>query len=474
MAPTRYEHWIDGRAQPPAGGSYLPTTDPATGEPGVEVAAGTAPDVEAAVTAATTAQRGWAALPGAERAAALDSLSRAMLRHRDELMELERAATGKVPGQLALEVDMSAAYFSYYAGVLRAVGGRTIDAGAGAHTYTRLEPYGVVGIITPWNLPLNQTARAGAPALAAGNTVIVKPSELTSSSTLRLAELASAAGVPDGVLNVVTGTGPEVGTPLVAHPLVRRVAFTGSVATGRVLAGIAAERLIPMTLELGGKSPLVVFADADLPRAVAAAVSSVVFNAGQVCSATTRLLVEESVHDHVVEQVVKALEHKQPGVDFGPMITQAQYDKVLGHFDAARQAGLRPVIGGDAYRDGAAGAGRYIQPTVYARVSPDATIAREEIFGPVLVTMPFADEGQALTLANDTEYGLVGSVWSGDLARGIRLAERIDAGQVAVNGGPLTIETPFGGFKASGYGREKGIEAMHDYCQIKTVSIGLG
>ena len=214
-------------------------------------------------------------------------------------MDVERACTGKLPGQLRLEVDMSAAYFRYYAGVLRSVGGRTIDLGAGNHTYTRLEPYGVVAVITPWNLPLNQACRALAPALAAGNAVVAKPSELTSTSTLLLARLATEAGLPDGVLNVVTGTGPEAGTPLAAHPAVRRIAFTGSVATGRLLAAIAAERLVPMTLELGGKSPLVVFADADLDRAVAAAVGAVAINAGQVCSATTRLLVEATVHDEV-------------------------------------------------------------------------------------------------------------------------------------------------------------------------------
>jgi aldehyde dehydrogenase (NAD+) len=275
------------------------------------------------------------------------------------------------------------------------------------------------------------------------------------------------------VFNVVTGTGPDAGTPLVAHRGVRRIAFTGSVATGRALARIAGERLVPLALELGGKSPIVVFADADLDRAVAAAVNTVAMNSGQVCSATTRLLVEAPAHDDVVARVVAAVERLQPGVDFGPMITEAQYAKVLDHFEAARTAGAVPATGGAAYDDGPGAAGLYVQPTVYADADPQLRVAREEVFGPVLVTMPFSDEDDAVARGNDTEYGLVASVWSGDLARGLRVAERLDAGQVAVNGGPLTIETPFGGFKGSGYGREKGLEALHEYAQVKTISASL-
>ncbi|HKY66455.1 MAG TPA: aldehyde dehydrogenase family protein, partial [Acidimicrobiales bacterium] len=419
------------------------------------------------------AQPPWARASGAERSEALHRVADAVERDAEVLMALERACTGKLPGQLRLEVDMSAAYFRYYAGVLRTLGGRTIDQGAGQHTYTRLEPYGVVGAITPWNLPLNQACRAVAPALAVGNAVVAKPSELTSTSTLHLARLATGAGLPDGLFNVVTGTGPDVGTPLAAHPTVRRVAFTGSVATGRHLAAVAADRLVPLTLELGGKSPLVVFADADLDRAVAAAVSTVAFNAGQVCSATARLLVERSVHDQVAARVVDAVSQLEPGVDFGPMITEAQFAKVLEHIAAARAAGVEPATGGGAYDTGPAAQGLYVRPTVYAGVDPDLPIARDEVFGPVLVTLPFADEADAVARANDTEYGLVGSVWSGDVARGLRVAERIEAGQVAVNGGALSIETPFGGFKRSGYGREKGLEALHDYALTKTISLSL-
>jgi aldehyde dehydrogenase (NAD+) len=303
--------------------------------------------------------------------------------------------------------------------------------------------------------------------------VVLKPSEITSLSTLHLARVATEAGLPDGLLEVVTGTGPAVGTPLVTHPDIARVAFTGSVATGRYLAGLAADRLIPTTLELGGKSPVVVFADADLDRAVAACVTAVSMNAGQVCTATTRLIAEASVHDEIVRRIVEGVERLEPGLDFGPMITEPQYQKVLEHFAEATSAGLSPAIGGTAYDDGPGSEGLYIRPTVYAGVSPDAHIAREEVFGPVLVTMPFDGEDEALAMANDTEYGLLGSVWSGDATRGLRLAERIDAGQITVNGGPLTIETPLGGYKNSGYGREKGVEALHDYAQIKAISLSL-
>jgi aldehyde dehydrogenase (NAD+) len=469
----RHEHWIAGKATPPDNGTYFNCIEPGTRMTGDQVAAGNAVDVDGAVREAGEAQPSWAALPAAKRSEVLHGIANAIGEHSDELKEAERKCTGKVPAQLDLEVNMSAAYFRYYAGVLQAHGGRVIDQGDRALTYTRLEPYGVVGVITPWNLPLNQACRAVAPALAVGNAIVLKPSEFTSVSALQLARIAFDCGLAPGVFNVVTGTGPEVGSPLAAHSFVRRVAFTGSVRTGRYLADVAADRLIPLTLELGGKSPQVVFADADLVRAVAAGVSTVSFNTGQACSAATRLLVEESVHDEVVARVVEGVAALVPGQDFGPMITESQYAKVVETFAEAEEVGLKPSVGGKVYEEGVGARGWYVQPTVYVGVDPAVRLARDEIFGPVLVTIPFTDEADAVVKANDTDYGLVASVWSGDVARGLRVAARIEAGQVAVNGGPLTIETPFGGFKSSGYGREKGLEALDEYTQTKTISLSL-
>jgi aldehyde dehydrogenase (NAD+) len=470
---TKHHHWIGGKPVEPESGSYLPTVNPSNRQPGPLIAAGSAADVERAIQAASAAQPSWARLSGAERSEVLHQVASAIEAGAEDLMELERQSTGKVDAQLHMEIDMCSAYFRYYAGVVRSLHGRTIDQGAHLHTYTRLEPYGVVAIITPWNFPINQACRGMAPALAAGNAVVGKPSEFTSPSTVHLARLATEAGLPDGLINIVTGTGLDVGAPLASHPLVRRIAFTGSVATGRHLAGVAAERLVPMTLELGGKSPVVVFADADLDRAIGAATSAMAMNAGQTCTATTRLLVEASIHDELTARVVDAAAKLQPGVDFGPMITETQFDKVLGHFATAAKAGVLPAVGGAGYTDGPAAEGMFIQPTVYTGVDPSLAIAREEVFGPVLVTMPFRDEAEALAMANDTEYGLFASVWSGDVSRGLRLAEQFQAGQVSVNGGALSIETPLGGYKNSGYGREKGLEALHDYAQVKCVSLAL-
>lgn len=469
----RYDHWIDGRPTAPAGGRYIGTTDPRTRAAGPEIAAGDATDVELAVDGAVAAQPGWSARSGSERSAVLHRVANAIDAHVDELIDVERASTGKLEAQARAEVVMSAAYFRYYAGAVMTLHGRTIDQGARNHTYTRLEPYGVVAVITPWNFPINQASRACAPALAVGNAVVLKPSEFTSPTSVMLARIAAEAGLPGGLMNVVLGTGPEVGEPLSVHPSVRRIAFTGSVATGRRLAEVAAGRLVPMTLELGGKSPLVVFADADFDRAVAAAVSAMITNAGQVCTATTRVLVEESLHDRFVSAVTERASGLVPGVDFGPIITEAQHAKVLEYFRVARAEGATPVIGGEPYADGEGARGRYVPPTVYPRVKSGWRIHREEIFGPVLVTMSFADEEDAVAKANDTDYGLLGAVWSGDSARGLRVAERIEAGQISVNGGALTIETPLGGYKNSGYGREKGVEAMHDYAQIKSISLSL-
>ena len=336
-----------------------------------------------------------------------------------------------------------------------------------------------MGAITPWNAPLNQAARAIAPALAAGNTIVAKPSEFTSGTTVELARLAhEECGLPAGVFNVILGTGPECGAAIVSHPLVRKVAFTGSVRAGREIGRIAAERIIPLTLELGGKSPNIIFDDADRAQAIPGAVRAFCANAGQVCLAGSRLLVQASIHDAVVaglEAAVKAIKvGPQADAIVGPITTQAQYERVRAYFDIARQDGARTVVGGELTKDPAWGQGWFVPPTVFAGVTNDMRIAREEIFGPVLVVIPFEAEADAIRIANDTDYGLAAGIWTQNRSRAHRVAAAIEAGQIYVNeyqaGG---VETPLGGYKNSGYGREKGIEALHHYTQLKCVTIKL-
>ncbi|MER7182375.1 aldehyde dehydrogenase family protein [Streptomyces hyaluromycini] len=470
---TQFEHWIGGHPVPPASGRHLDSTSPHDGELVFRIADGSAEDVEQAVIAAHRAQQAWGRTTTAERSRVLTSIAAGIRKDIDRLVELECAEGGKLSAPARMELLVAADYFDYYGAIVRTLAGDTIDQGPQNLAYTRHEPYGVVAVITPWNGPLNQGCRGIAPALAAGNTVVLKPSEFTSATSLALGRITTEAGLPDGVLNVVTGLGPTVGVPLVSHPLVRRVSFTGSVATGRAIGRIAAERVIPVVLELGGKSPILVFADADLDAAARAAAMSVLINSGQVCSATTRLLVERSVQDELVRRIGAILNDKRPGEDFGPIVTPAQFDKVLGMLATARQEGADAAVGGHKCEDGVPERGLYIQPTVLTDVKPDMQVAREEIFGPVLVAMPFDTEDEAVTLANATEYGLAGAVWCGDTARGMALAHRIEAGQVAVNGGVMGVETPFGGYKTSGIGREKGIEALYEYTQLKTVSVTL-
>jgi acyl-CoA reductase-like NAD-dependent aldehyde dehydrogenase len=474
MSAPRYENWICGKAVPPSSGVYLPCVDPSTLLQNGEIAASTAVDIALAVDAARAAQPTWAERSGAQRGRILLAVSAAIESHFDELAELERADTGKIAAQIRLELEMSADYFRYYGGIVRTLQGRTIDQGASQLSYTQWRPYGVVGVITPWNLPLNQACRAIAPALAAGNSVVVKPSEFTSRSLIALAGFAEQAGLEPGLLNVVTGTGPDAGQYLASNLHVGKIVFTGSVATGRLVGRAAADRLVPATLELGGKSPLIVFGDADLDRASTAAVTAAAANSGQVCSATARLLVQHGVYETFVATVADKLATLQPVTDFGPIITADQFDRVIHYFDIARAEGARLVTGGTRYASGPGAQGRFVTPTLFADATPAMRIAREEIFGPVLVAMPFVDDRDAIGLANDSEYGLVGAVWTADVSLALRVAHRIEAGQISINGGALTVESPFGGFKNSGHGREKGIEAMYEYARAATISVSLG
>jgi len=469
----RWRHWIGGAWAAPTAGQYFPTSNPATGEVVASVADGDAADIDRAAQAAQGGLGQWTALPPVQRSRILARIAELIRENLDGLDRLERSETGKLNARG--EVSYAADYFEFYAGVLRALTGDVIDIGPQAHAFTRREPWGVVGVITPWNAPLNQACREIAPAIAAGNTVVVKPAEATSLSTLRLGEIAREAGLPDGVLNVVSGDGPGAGAPLVAHRLVRKVAFTGSVATGRRVAQAAGERLIPVTMELGGKSPNIIFADADLAAAVPAATRAFTGNTGQVCSAGTRLIVQRSVHDEVVDLVAAQARGLRPGRHLGPLITQAQYQKVGGYFEVAAQDGARLVTGGPADLSAELGPelshGLFVQPTVYADVTTGMRIAREEIFGPVLAVIGFEDEEEAVAVANDTEHGLVAGLWTSDVGRALRVSAKLQAGNVYINGWGAPLDVPFGGYKDSGYGREKGFEALKDFTQVKSVVV---
>ena len=454
--------------------STLAAIDPATGESFRELEVSTVEDVDAAVRRAAEARLGDWQQPSV-RAEALAATGRALLDRVDELALLECRDTGKPLAQARADVAAAARYFAYYAGAADKIEGSSIPLGPGFLDYTIREPWGVCGQIIPWNYPLQVTARTMAPALAAGNGVVLKPSEEASVTPLELLATARGAGLPNSVAEVVVGAG-DVGAALVAHPGVDHVTFVGSPATGRRVAEAASARFAPVDLELGGKSPNVVFADADLGRAVPAVVKALVQNAGQSCSAGSRLLVERSRFDEVVGLVAAGLRALSvgPGVDdcdLGPLVSERQFVHASGMLERAL-ATAEAVTGG---RRVDLDPGWYLEPTLLVGVGAEDEIWNEEVFGPVLVAAPFDDEEEAVALANASTFGLVAGVWTHDLGRAHRVAARLRVGQVFVNtyGVGGGVELPFGGVKRSGFGRGKGLRALDTYTQVKNVCVAL-
>jgi acyl-CoA reductase-like NAD-dependent aldehyde dehydrogenase len=472
---------IGGERRPANSGETIDAHNPATGELIARFPRGDATDVDAAVQAAQAAHPAWRATLATERAACVLHLADLVVEHAEELAQLDVADNGSPIREMRNDAHIAVAQMRYFAGLALQLRGETIDTGSDRINYTVPEPFGVVGRIIPFNHPLMFAAEKIAAPLIAGNTVVLKPSEHTSLSALRLARLISIA-FPAGVVNIVSGYGQEAGDALVVHPAVRRLAFIGSVAIGLTIQRRAAEQVVKtVSLELGGKNAMAVFPDADLNAAIDGAVRGMNFTwQGQSCGSTSRLLVHESLHDEFVERLASRLSSLRAGspaeesTDTGAIVHRAQYEKVLSYLDLGREEGARVVVGGGAVDDPSLAGGMFIAPTLFDGVRPDSRLAQEEIFGPVLATMTFRDYDEAIRIANSVSYGLTASVFTRDLATAHRYARDVEAGYVWVNDASRHfLGAPYGGVKNSGVGREEGAEELYSYAQPKNVNVKL-
>lgn len=477
-----YDHFVNGQWLKPATNEYIESIDPARGEAWAQIARGNEVDVGIAVEASYAAYTDgpWGSFSVEQRAAALNDLADSLEQRWPELVEAEVRDNGKRITEVRAQFAGLHSWYRYFARQALQISALQFDNDTpGVSNRARYQPYGVIAAITPWNSPLMIAAWKIAPALAAGNTVVIKPSEFASASTLEFARLCAETSLPDGVLNVVTGYGQEAGEALVRHPLTRKVSFTGSVSGGRKVAEAAASGIIPVTLELGGKSPQILFADADLDNAINGILSGIFLSNGQSCVAGSRLIVEDSIHDEVVSRIVARASSLRAGdplkadTEIAPLANQAHLEKVLSMIDQARTEGAHCVCGGEKLFPEECPDGYYVQPTVFTGVTPQMSLWREEVFGPVLAVTRFDTEAEALRLANDSDFGLAAGIWTSDLQRAERMADGIDAGTVYINHyRSVDPGSPIGGFKHSGYGKELGPDAVREFMQIKSIWLG--